>query len=144
MIAWRGMSSTDSIMPARNSRSAGLHGAKVTPQLPISAVVTPCQLIGVRSGSQPICASRWVCRSMKPGETTCPSASISRVPLRRDLADLGDAAALDADVAAKGFCAGAVDDGSAANDDVMGHLGVLPLRYYWCASQFRRFGAATQ
>ena len=81
MIALRGMSSTDSIMPARNSRSAGLHGANVTPQLPISAVVTPCQLIGVRSGSQPTCASRCVCRSMKPGETVRPLASISSLPL---------------------------------------------------------------
>ena len=79
-MAWAGMSSTLSIMPARNWRSAGLHGAKVTPQLPIIAVVTPCQLIGVRSGSQPIWASRWVCRSMNPGETVRPSASMTSDP----------------------------------------------------------------
>ena len=38
------MSSTVSIMPASSSRSVGLQGANVTPQLPISAVETPCQL----------------------------------------------------------------------------------------------------
>ena len=52
-MAFLGMSSTVSIMPARNSRSAGLQGANVTPQLPNSAVVTPCQEAGVNSGSQP-------------------------------------------------------------------------------------------
>jgi len=48
------MSSTVSIMPARSSRSLFLQGAKVTPQLPIITVVTPCQLTGVQFGSQPI------------------------------------------------------------------------------------------
>ena len=41
------MSSTVSIIPARNSRSEALQGAKVTPQLPNRAVVTPCQLTDV-------------------------------------------------------------------------------------------------
>ena len=77
MIASRGMSSTVSIMEAKNSRSCGLQGANVTPQLPISAVVTPCQLTGVMSGSQPICASRWVCVSINPGVTIWPVASMT-------------------------------------------------------------------
>lgn len=64
-----GMSSTVSIIPASSSRSLGLHGANVTPQLPMSTVVTPCQLTGVRSGSQPIWASRCVWMSTKPGVT---------------------------------------------------------------------------
>ena len=38
-----GMSSTDSISSARYSRSSGLHGANVTPQLPSTTDVTPCQ-----------------------------------------------------------------------------------------------------
>ena len=54
MMACRGMSSTDSIISARVSLSASLTGAKVTPQLPIKAVVTPCQEAGVSEGSQPI------------------------------------------------------------------------------------------
>ena len=37
-----GMSSTPSISSTSFSRSAGLQGAKPTPQLPITAVVTPC------------------------------------------------------------------------------------------------------
>ena len=36
-----GMSSTDSINSARYSRSSGLQGAKVTPQLPSTTEVTP-------------------------------------------------------------------------------------------------------
>ncbi len=58
MIDLAGMSSTDSIRRARNSRSSGLQGAKVTPQLPITTEVTPCQHGDVASGSQEICASR--------------------------------------------------------------------------------------
>jgi hypothetical protein len=42
--------------------------------------VTPCQHEQVPSGSHAICASMWVWPSMKPGETTRPSASISRRP----------------------------------------------------------------
>jgi len=40
-MASRGMSSTLSISSARYSRSSGLHGANVTPQLPITTLVTP-------------------------------------------------------------------------------------------------------
>src|SRR3569833_1480119 len=84
-MAWRGMSSTVSIMPASSSLSVGRTGAKVTPQLPSSAVVTPCQLTGVQLGSQPICASRWVWMSTKPGVTVSPSAAISRWPFSATL-----------------------------------------------------------
>ena len=84
-MAWRGMSSTVSIMPASSSLSCGRQGAKVTPQLPSSAVVTPCQLTGVQSGSQPIWASRWVWMSTKPGMTVSPSAAISRLPFSATL-----------------------------------------------------------
>ena len=81
MIDFAGMSSTDSIRRARNSRSSGLQGAKVTPQLPITTEVTPCQHGDVASGSQEICASRCVWMSTKPGVTSAPSASITRPAL---------------------------------------------------------------
>jgi len=47
-----GMSSTPSISSMRKLWSWGRTGAKPTPQLPMMAVVTPCQLEGARSGSQ--------------------------------------------------------------------------------------------
>ena len=47
-----GMSSTPSISWIRKSRSSGRAGAKPTPQLPITTVVTPCQPDGETSGSQ--------------------------------------------------------------------------------------------
>ena len=49
--------------------------------MPIITVVTPCQLTGVQSGSQPIWASRCVWMSTKPGVTRWASASISCRPL---------------------------------------------------------------
>ena len=116
------MSSTVSIIAARVPRSAGLQGAKVTPQLPIITVVTPCQLTGVSSGSQPIWASRWVWMSTKPGETISPAASISFLARAGLAADRGDVAIVDRHVADDGLSSGAVDDGSAADNDVMGHV----------------------
>ena len=47
-----GMSSTPSISSMRKSCPSGRTGAKPTPQLPMTTVVTPCQLDGVTSGSQ--------------------------------------------------------------------------------------------
>src|SRR5689334_12150061 len=75
-----GMSSTDSMSSARYSRSSGLHGANVTPQLPSTTDVTPCQHDDVATGSQPTWASRWVWTSTNPGLTTRPSASIDSRP----------------------------------------------------------------
>jgi len=72
------MSSTDSISSARKVVSAGFTGAKVTPQLPITMLVTPCQQEDVPLRSQPIWASRCVCTSTKPGVTRQPSASTVR------------------------------------------------------------------
>ena len=46
-----GMSSTPSISSMRNVSPPGRTGANPTPQLPITTVVTPCQLDGVTSGS---------------------------------------------------------------------------------------------
>ena len=47
-----GMSSTPSIRPISHSCRSGATGAKPTPQLPITTVVTPCQHDGVSCSSQ--------------------------------------------------------------------------------------------
>ena len=47
-----GMSSTPSMSCTSHSRLSGATGAKPTPQLPSTRVVTPCQLVGERVGSQ--------------------------------------------------------------------------------------------
>ncbi len=52
-----GMSSTPSMSEMRRSCASGRTGAKPTPQLPITAVVTPCQLLGVIRESQVACPS---------------------------------------------------------------------------------------
>ena len=90
-IAAAGMSSTDSIISARYARSSGRHGANVTPQFPITTVVTPCQHDGLPIGSHASCASRCVWMSTKPGVTTRPSASISstaRSPCSSPIAEI--------------------------------------------------------
>ena len=47
-----GMSSTPSISEMRRGCASGRTGAKPTPQLPMTAVVTPCQLDGAMRSSQ--------------------------------------------------------------------------------------------
>ena len=47
-----GMSSTPCMRPISQSWRSGRAGAKPTPQLPTTSVVTPCQLDGARIGSQ--------------------------------------------------------------------------------------------
>ena len=51
------MSSTPSINPISQSCRSGRAGAKPTPQLPITTVVTPCHDDGVMSGSHVTCPS---------------------------------------------------------------------------------------
>jgi hypothetical protein len=51
------MSSTPSIRPINQSCRSAATGAKPTPQLPITTVVTPCQHDGVSCSSQVICPS---------------------------------------------------------------------------------------
>ncbi len=46
-----GMPSTPSMRPINQSCRSGAAGANPTPQLPITTVVTPCQIDGVSSGS---------------------------------------------------------------------------------------------
>jgi hypothetical protein len=52
-----GIASTLTRSQAAISRTAGLHGASPTPQLPITTDVTPCHDDDVISGSQQIWAS---------------------------------------------------------------------------------------
>ena len=60
------------------SRCSGCTGAKPKPQLPMTTEVTPCQPDIVQYGSQKICESKCVCRSMKPGATIRSRASNTR------------------------------------------------------------------
>ncbi len=52
-----GMPSTPSMRPISQSRRSGAAGANPTPQLPMTTVVTPCQIDGVSSGSHVTCPS---------------------------------------------------------------------------------------
>ena len=61
------------------------------------------------------------CRSMKPGVTILPVASIIRVAFAvAERPDRGDAAVLHGDVGVEPRIAGAVDDPAAANEQVVG------------------------
>ena len=77
IVVARTASLRSSVSMAR-SRCSGLTGAKPKPQLPITTDVIPCQPDMVHQGSQKICESKWVCRSMKPGATMRSRASNTR------------------------------------------------------------------
>ena len=55
-----------------------LNGAKPLPSTPTSSVVTPWRTLGSWRPSARIARPPWLCRSMKPGATTLPVASIVR------------------------------------------------------------------
>lgn len=88
------MSSPVSVMPASSSRSVGRHGAKPTPQLPIKAVVIPCQLRGGTSGSHPIPARPGVEMGVQVDETWA-EREICSIDLATALADRGNTIAND-------------------------------------------------
>ncbi len=96
-------------------------GAKVTPQLPMTTDVTPCQHDDDPIGSHANCASRCVCTSTKPGVTRRPSASISCVPLVVHGTDVDDAVAIDRDVRAARRRARPVDDRATPDHQVVSH-----------------------
>ena len=54
------------------------------PSIPTSSVVTPCRTLGSWCGSPRIVSPAWECRSMKPGHTTMPAASMVRAASRPD------------------------------------------------------------
>ena len=93
---------------------SGRAGAKPTPQLPNTTVVTPCQQVGVSSGSQVIWPSKCVWMSTKPGVTSRPSASIVRrasvLASAPASVDLGHDAVGDRDVGHPGLGSRAVDE----------------------------------
>ena len=62
---------------------------------------------------------------MKPGDTLKPAASISRLPLPSDFADLDDLVAVDRHVGLIRLGAGSVDDIAAPDNEVVTH-GVPP------------------
>ena len=119
MIESAGMSSTDSIISASSSRSASLHGAKVTPQLPSTTDVTPCQHDDEPIGSQASWASRWVWMSTNPGVTMQPSASIVRRPSPSTSPTATTRSPSMATSAGVRRSAGAVDDRAVADDEIV-------------------------
>ena len=54
------------------------NGAYELPSTPITSVVTPWRTFGSWRGSARIISPPWLCRSMNPGATTLPVASIVR------------------------------------------------------------------
>ena len=126
-IADAGMSSTASIRSITQSRSGARTGAKPTPQLPITTVVTPLQHDGVRYGSHDTCASMCVCTSIQPGVTSLPAGvdlAAAGPHGAREWVGIGaphrgDAVAVDADVAPELGRAAPVDDAAVANRDVV-------------------------
>ena len=122
-----GMSSTPSIRPMSHSCGRACTGANPTPQLPITIVVTPCQHVGVSSGSQVTWPSKCVCTSTKPGVTSAPSASTVSRALPVDRADLGDDAVGDRDVGGAAGRAGPVDDRAALDHEIV-HVSAAPRR----------------
>src|ERR1700747_2910119 len=58
-------------------------GARLTPQFPVTTVVTPWLALAAISGVANSARSSWVCTSIKPGATILPETSISRAPVGR-------------------------------------------------------------
>ena len=114
------MSSTLSISSARYSRSSGLHGAKVTPQLPITTLVTPWkQLLLADRVPRQLGVEVGVDVDEAGGDER-PSASISRRPRPAEsVLDGDDAVADDADIGPPCGRAGAVDHRASSDDDVV-------------------------
>ena len=85
----------------------------LNPQLPASAVVTPCNGEGVRAPSQKTWASKWVWTSMNPGVTSLPLASIVIAGWIVHRTDLDDPVALYGDIGPASRTPGPIDDRSA-------------------------------
>ncbi len=118
-----GMSSTSSItaISASCASDVGWQGAKPTPQLPITTVVTPWLDAGISRESQVACPSRCVCTSTQPGRDQ-PAGGIDLAPpAARDATDRGDAPALHRDIARERRRARAVDDAAVADHQVVFH-----------------------
>ena len=81
----------------------------------MTSVVTPWRTFGSWSGSAKIISPEWLCRSMNPGQTTRPDASMRRpaTALVGRAAQHLDAIAPDADRRGERQVAAAVDHRSA-------------------------------
>src|SRR5215831_10545465 len=68
--------------PIRSSGGGGAlsstSGARLTPQFPVTTVVTPWLVLAPIAGVANSARSSWVCTSIKPGATILPATSISR------------------------------------------------------------------
>ena len=108
-----------------------MNGAKPLPSTPTSSVVTPWRTFGSCRPSARITSPPWLCRSMNPGATTLPVASIVRptwagacLPGTED----PDPAVDDRDRPRSSRRTGAVDDRPAGDEQVgvLGHGATIP------------------
>src|SRR5580700_8313612 len=88
-------------MPTRVLRSLAFSGASESEQLPGTTEVIPCSSAGFAAPSQSSWTSKCVCGSMKPGATTWPLASITRLASPRSAPTAAMRPALTATSAAK-------------------------------------------
>lgn len=108
------------------SCTSGLHGAMPTPRLPMTTVVIPCHEEQLTSGSQQICASQWVCGSMKPGATIRSEALMTLLRTILDFPDFHDTAVCHADVSLVARLAAAVNNRTFLNHEIVRHMLLLP------------------
>ena len=92
-------------------------GARLTPQLPETTVVTPWLPSASSTGRRAAARSSWVWASMKPGATTWPAASTLLRRARAEVADRPMRSPLRATSARSGP-PGAVDDRAVADQQV--------------------------
>ena len=95
-------------------------GAYEQPSMPMTSVVTPWRTLGSWRGSDRIISPEWAWKSIKPGHTTCPVGidHARRFDGRDVPAHDAHALAVDADRGVEAGAAGAVDNQSAANQQV--------------------------
>ena len=114
-----GMSSTPSIRLISAGAVPGRTGAKPTPQLPITAVVTPCQDDG-RQERVPGGLAVVVRVDVDEAGRDQQAAGVDLAPALADVvAHRGDGVAVDGDVGLAARRAGAVDDGAAADHEIV-------------------------
>ncbi len=117
------MPSTRESMSISHSRSCGVLGASVNPQLPVIKVVTPCHDAGAGSG---IPVQLRVVVRVNVDEARCHQQAVGVDGLvgiaRVDPADVDDPAVVDCDIGGARGRAGAVDDRAAAEQEP-GHAG---------------------
>ncbi len=119
------MSSARSRLRTTSSRWSELTGARVKPQLPMTADVTPCQHEFEPVASQNTWASIMGVPVDEPRGDDVTLGIDLPVPALLDPADRGNAIALDTHVGAVGAEARPVNDGSVTDDEVVGHRSIF-------------------